>query len=183
MRREQTGLEVIAVLPSPRCDLCGASYRVHGENKCASLINPEVRRACFHPENEMIDWWVRVLAHPFRDTPLWRMSIGTASKARAIIEAVPAEQERLADEFERLHEGRIVVQLGPYCPTYRRPRALLAFTPVELELLHTELPEHQSRVDALWARVFKHLLDQCCEAVQRELVIQLRANALREPSD
>lgn len=170
MLRESPGrLPLIAVLPSPRCELCGASFEPHGRNRCSHPLNPEVQRACFHPENEMIDWVLRLLAHPYQSSPFWKMSIGTASKVRAIIEVVPDEIERLADEFERLHEGRLVLQIGPYCPTWRRRRSVLAFTPTELELLHTELPEHQPQVELLWARVFQHLLAQCCEAVQREL--------------
>lgn len=147
------------------------------------MTNPLEKRACFYPENETIDWWLRLLAHPYGDTPIWKMSIGTASKARAIIEVVPAEQERLAEEFERLHEGRIVIQIGAYCPSWRRTRTTLAFTPRELELFLNISSEHAETHDGLWARVCKHLLEQCCEAVQRELRLDRVADQQRGPCD
>lgn len=174
-------LEELAVLPAPPCELCGVPFDPNVPfQTCAG-------QPCLVPENEIIDWVVRVRATPSAVAPLGRWP--EPDQTDSLLFAQALRLANIAGELARELRLRLVPQLGPYCPSYRRELGPLQLSARELELLQrfsrwTEdsrrgspsltlpaagrLCDYQAELDAVWARVAKHLLETVCHRLQEE---------------
>lgn len=168
-RPEERQSNVIAVLPSPVCELCGIPFNPSGPpQSCGGM-------PCLVPENEIIDWTVRARATPELGPllGLWLDKSAPEIEPEWMRQAVNLAE--LTRELARKRGEILLPQLGPYCPTYLRTAPELKFTVRELELMNQERfmganasPEQTEKLEALWARVAKHLLDTVCQRLQQE---------------
>lgn len=163
-------LAALAVLPAPLCELCGVPFNPNvGSQTCRG-------QPCLVPENEIIDWVVRVRATPTAAAPLGRWPSKQATDSLLAEQALRLAEIALA--LARDLGVALVPQVGPYCPTDRRAVPALALETRELEMmqqawhfpesLHRFEPKQLAELDAVWARVAKHMLETVCHRLQAE---------------
>lgn len=160
--------EVIAVLPAPRCELCGVPFDPNAPEpqSCGGM-------PCLVPENEIIDWIVRVRSVPSVASPLGRWP---APELTSSLLVQGARLAVIAAELARDLGAQLVPQVGPYCPSYVRRVPALQLTPQELEIMQRgwHLPssprtvEQVEALDRVWATVAKYVLESICDRLQAE---------------
>lgn len=169
--------EEIAAPPAPLCELCGVPFDPNAPEPqtCGGM-------PCLLPENELVDWVMRVRAMPTAQSPLGRWPAPDEG------DLLVRQAERLAviaAELARDLGARLVPQFGPYCSTYVRRVPALQLSERELEIIQRawHYPGSADRVrislsridqaqaeelERVWARVARHLLETICQRLQAE---------------